>query len=507
MIRKILSVSGFTLLSRITGFARDILMAAIIGAGPLMDAFTVAFRLPNHFRAIFAEGAFSAAFVPGLARTREQEGEAAARDFQGIILSLLVLSQIVLLALAFLFTEQVVRLLAPGFAKQPEQLALAVTLTRITFPYLLLITLVTLWSGVLNASGRFAAAAAAPVLLNLAMITAVAAHFIFPTSAHAAATGLLVAGVLEAGLLIFAVWRAGLLVRPLAIRLLPSVRRFFWAFGPAVIGSAGVQIAMLADTILVTLLPSGAPSALYYADRLYQLPLGVIAIAGGTVLLPTMSRLIARGDESGAHRAQARATGFVLALAAPCLVAFLMIPDLAIRAAFERGAFDPASTARAAEVLMAYGAGLIAAVLIQTTRPSFQARGDTTTPMIASLIAIAANIGLKLWLMPKLGVAGLALATSAGAWINFVILAVLAIRGRKAALDAVFWKTLGATAAACLALAGLFLLESRIADWVGPLTAYPSIATLIALCILGAVTYFAVLAAGLKASGVPLRKR
>ncbi len=147
MIRKMLSVSGFTLLSRVTGFARDILMAAIIGAGPLMDAFAVAFRLPNHFRAIFAEGAFSAAFLPGFARTREQEGEEEARRFHGVILSLLILSQIVLLALAFLFTEEVVRLLAPGFAAKPEQLALAVTLTRITFPYLLLITLVTIWSG------------------------------------------------------------------------------------------------------------------------------------------------------------------------------------------------------------------------------------------------------------------------------------------------------------------------------------------------------------------------
>ncbi len=169
------------------------------------------------------------------------------------------------------------------------------------------------------------------------MIAAVAAHFWFPTSAHAAATGVLAAGFLEAGLLLFAVWRAGLLVRPLAIKLLPSVRRFFRAFGPAVIGSAGVQIAMLADTILVTLLPTGAPSALYYADRLYQLPLGVIAIAGGTVLLPEMSRLIARGEDAAAHRAQARTSSFVLALAAPCVVGFLMIPDLAISAAFQRG--------------------------------------------------------------------------------------------------------------------------------------------------------------------------
>jgi putative peptidoglycan lipid II flippase len=507
MIRKILSVSGFTLLSRATGFARDILMAAIIGAGPLMDAFAIAFRLPNHFRAIFAEGAFSAAFVPGLARTHEQEGIEEARRYQGVILTLLVAAQIVLLALAFLFTEEAVRLLAPGFARNPEQLALAVTLTRITFPYLLLITLVTFWSGALNAARRFAAAAAAPVLLNLAMIAAVACHFLFPTGAHAAAAGVLAAGFLEAGLLLFAVWRAGLLVKPLAPRLIPSVRRFFRAFGPAVIGSAGVQIAMLADTILVTLLPVGAPSALYYADRLYQLPLGVIAIAGGTVLLPEMSRLLARGEEEAAHRAQARTTAFVLALAAPCLVGFLMIPDLAIRAAFERGVFDATATMRAAEVLSAYGLGLIAAILIQTTRPSFQARGDTVTPMVASLIAIAANVGLKLLLMPRYGVAGLALATSIGAWINFLILAALALRGGKAALDAVFWRTFGAIALACGALAIVLALRPWVSAEVGPWTKYPHVAALVALCIIGGAVYFGMLLAGLKALKVPLRRR
>jgi putative peptidoglycan lipid II flippase len=506
MIRKILSVSGFTLLSRVTGLVRDVLMAAIIGAGPLMDAFTVAFRLPNHFRAIFAEGAFSAAFVPRYTKTATLDGPDAARHFQGIILSMLLLVQILLLALAFIFTEQIVRWLAPGFATNEAQLALAVTLTRITFPYLLLITLVTLWSGVLNASGRFAVAAAAPVLLNLAMIGAVFCHFLFPSSVHAAATGVLAAGFLEAGLLLFAVWRAGLLVRPLAIRLLPSVRQFFRAFGPAVIGSAGVQLAMLADTVLATLLPAGSPSALYYADRLYQLPLGVIAIAGGTVLLPEMSRLLAKNETAAAHRAQARTSSFILALAAPCAVAFLLIPDLAISAAFERGAFKPEATALAADVLMAYGTGLIAAVLIQTARPSFQARGDTTTPMVIALVAIGINVALKFLLIPTLGIAGLALATSVGAWINYLLLIVLATRKGQAELDSHFWKTALAIALGCMALAGIFLLRGRVSSVIGLLTAYPSIATLIALSLIGAVVYFAVLFGALKALKVPLKR-
>ncbi len=507
MFRKILSVSGFTLLSRVTGFARDILMAAIIGAGPLMDAFTVAFRLPNHFRAIFAEGAFSAAFVPGYARTGQQEGKAAAMQFQGIILTLLVLSQIVLLILALIFTTEVVTILAPGFASKPDQLALAVTLTRITFPYLILITLVTLWSGVMNAEGRFAIPAAAPILLNLAMIGAVGAHILFPTAAHAAASGVLLAGFLEAGLLMYGVWSAGLLVKPLAVRLLPSIRRFFRAFAPAVIGSAGVQIAMLADTILSTLLPGNAPSALYYADRLYQLPLGVIAIAGGTVLLPEMSRLLAAGKDEAAHRAQARSTIFVLALAAPCVVGFLMIPDLAIRAAFERGAFKPEATALAASVLAAYGIGLVAAVLIQTMRPSFQARGDTVTPMVASLIAIGINVGLKFLFVPHLGVAGLALATSIGAWINFLLLAGLALRQNKAAFDGIFWRGLLATLIGCAVLALGFLARSWIEGIVAPWTRFPSIASLIVLTLAGAVIYFGALLMSMRLLRVPLRRR
>ncbi len=198
MLRSILSVGGWTLLSRVTGFARDVVMAAVLGAGGLMDVFTVAFRLPNHFRAIFGEGAFNAAFVPAFSRIRTQEGAEAAGLFHGRILSLLVLSQVVLLALALLFTPEVVRLLAPGFATDPQKFALAVEVTRITFPYLLLITLVTLWSGVLNATGRFAVAAAAPVLLNISLLVFVQMAFLFRTPAHAAGWGVFTAGLLEA---------------------------------------------------------------------------------------------------------------------------------------------------------------------------------------------------------------------------------------------------------------------------------------------------------------------
>ncbi len=459
MFRAILSVGGWTLLSRITGFFRDVVMAAVLGAGGLMDVFTVAFRLPNHFRAIFGEGAFNSAFVPAFSRIRTQDGSQAANLFQGHILSLLLLSQIAVLGLALLFTPAVISLLAPGFSANPGKFAMAVEVTRITFPYLTLITLVTLWSGVLNASGRFAVAAGAPVLLNLSLLAFVQMAFLFKSPAHAAGWGVFTAGLLEAALLAFAAWRAGLLVMPLRPRLTDDVRRFFSAFLPAVIGSAGVQIAMFADTILATLLPEGSASALYYADRIYQLPLGVIAIAAGTVLLPTMSRRIAEGDYAGAHHAQNRTLALALLLAAPFWVATLIIPELIIQAVFQRGAFDDTAVRDAAQVLSAYGVGLIAAVSIRSVVASFHARGDTRTPMLISLAAVALNVALKLVLVDRLGVMGLALATALGATLNLAVLVWLADERRWMEPDGSLGRAIACAAMASFALATLLLVS------------------------------------------------
>ena len=290
MIDRILTVGGFTLVSRLTGFLRDIMLAAILGAGPVADAFFVAFRLPNHFRAIFAEGAFNAAFIPAYARIRTQGGPQAAELFGDRIFTLLIATQVVLLALALLFTPQAIELLAPGFSREPQQFALAVNLTRITFPYLLLITLVTLWGGILNALHRFAAAAAAPILLNLSMMATLALAAFFGGPGHAAAWGVLISGVLQAALVGGDTWRAGVMTSFRALRWDDDVRRFFKALAPATIGSAGTQLALFADTIIASFLSAGALSALYYADRIDQLPIGVIGIAVGTVLLPEMTQ-------------------------------------------------------------------------------------------------------------------------------------------------------------------------------------------------------------------------
>ncbi len=292
MLGRIFTVGGYTLLSRVTGFARDIMLAAILGAGPVADAFFVALRLPNHFRAIFAEGAFNAAFVPAYAHVHGERGETSARLFAYRIFTLLFLTQLVLLLVAWLFMPQVIALLAPGFKDDPARGELAVTLTRITFPYLLLITLVTLYGGMLNVMHRFASAAAAPIFLNLSMMATLALAAFFPSAGYAAAWGVLIAGVLEFLLLAGDAARSGILPRFAPLKLDEDVRAFFRALGPATLGSMGTQIALFADTIIATFLPAGALSALYYADRLNQLPIGVIGIAIGTVLLPEMSRAL-----------------------------------------------------------------------------------------------------------------------------------------------------------------------------------------------------------------------
>ena len=305
---------------------------------------------------------------------------------------LLLASQIVLLGVALAFTPFVIGLLAPGFNKDPGRFALAVELTRITFPYLLLVSLVTLYGGILNALGRFATAAAAPILLNLSMMMTLALAVFFPSAGYAAAWGVLLAGVLEVLLVGGDAWKQGVLPKFRWPTFDGEVITFFKKFGPAVVGSAGTQIALFADTIIASFLAAGAVSALYYADRLNQLPIGVIGIAAGTVLLPEMARRIAAGDDRGAKDAQNRAAELTLLLTVPCLVAFLLVPDLIMRALFGRGAFTAANASAAGATLMAYAIGLLPFVLMRSATVTFQARGDTTTPVKALLVAVAVNV-------------------------------------------------------------------------------------------------------------------
>jgi len=508
MLRGLLSVGGFTLLSRLTGFARDLVLASVLGAGVVNDAFVVAFRLPNQFRAIFGEGAFNTAYVPSYSRVLTTEGPGEAKHFSSQIFTVLLASQLVLLALALVFTPEFVKLVAPGFEADPEKFRLAVRMTRICFPYLLFITLVTLHSGTLNAHKRFVIAAFAPVLLNLAIIAFLAVAFLFPNAGEAASWGVVISGVLQLALVAAAARREGLLETLAWPNLSPDVRQFFAALVPAIIGSAGVQIAILADTIIASLLPTGMVSPIYYAERLYQLPIGVIGVAAGTVLLPEMSRRLAGGDVDGASHAQNRTMAITVALSAPFCVAFLLIPELVTRAAFLRGAFSAEAAANSAAVLAAYGLGLMPIVLIRAAVASFQARGDTTSPMLISLGAIAVNVGLKIALYQPLGAVGLALATAVGAWVNLGGLVLLARRREWIAFDA----TLTETAAATLCASGLLALSVALAAaptlaYAQSLPRFQNEARLAILALIGAVVYAVILAASLKLLGVRFRRR
>jgi putative peptidoglycan lipid II flippase len=496
LIGRILTVGGYTLLSRLTGFMRDIMLAAIIGAGPVADAFFVAFRLPNHFRAIFAEGAFNAAFIPAYARIRAQGGETAAKLFGDRIFTLLLATQIVLLALALLFTPQAIDLLAPGFSRDPQQFALAVGLTRITFPYLLLITLVTLWGGILNALNRFAAAAAASTLLNVSMMATLAVAWLFPSAGHAAAWGVLISGVLQAALVGGDAWRAGVMTSFHAFTWDDDVRRFFKALIPATVGSAGTQLALFADTIIASFLSAGALSALYYADRIDQLPIGVIGIAVGTVLVPEMTSRVAAGDHDGARSAQNRAIEFALLLAIPCVVAFLVVPGAIMRGLFVRGAFTSADAHAAAMTLAAYTIGLVPFVLIRSVVAPFLARGDTLTPVKAALTGTAVNIAFKIALMGSLEQVGLALATSIGAWINFILVLWFAARAGLIAPDATLKSSLLKLAAAGGTLAIVLLLAAPVVtSLLSSMSRFRYESELLVLALLGGVVYGAVVVA------------
>jgi putative peptidoglycan lipid II flippase len=490
MIRRIATVGGLTLVSRITGFVRDVIMAAILGAGPIADAFFVAFRLPNHFRAIFAEGAFAAAFVPAYARTLEQDGLPVAKVFADQIAAALVVINLVLLGVALLYTPWVVSVLAPGLVGDPERFDLAVALTRITFPYLALVSIETLLAGVLNANNRFAAAAAAPILLNLSLIATLLLAPFFSDAGHAAAWGVLIAGVAQALFVGIDAEVHGYGIRFRMPKLDERTRKFLKALGPAIIGAGGVQLALFADTLIASFLPTGALSALYYADRINQLPIGVVGIAVGTVLLPEMSRRLAAGDEKGAASAQARGVQLALLLTIPCAVGALIIPDLIMRALFARGAFTAADAAAAGATLTAYAVGLLPFVLLRSFTAPFYARGDTLTPVKAALLAAAINIGLKVVLMGPLAQVGLALATSVGAWINLALLAFFARRQGFAVSGAAIGRPVALLLAAGVVLglaifAGQYGLDRALAD----MRVFRDETTLAILILWGGVVY------------------
>jgi putative peptidoglycan lipid II flippase len=433
MFRAVLTVGSWTLASRILGFARDILIAAKLGAGPIADAFFVALKLPNLFRRLFGEGAFNSAFVPAFAHSLAGEGRAAAQALAERMSAILAAWLALLTLAGLLFTPQVLTLLAPGFVDEPLRFGLAVEITRITFPYLWLICLTALVSGVLNGLDRFAAAAAAPVLFNLMSMTALLALTpLVATPGHALAWGILASGFAQLALVWFAARRAGMALRLVDVpRATPEVRVVLKRMVPGILGAGVTQLNLAIDIVIASLLPTGAVSFLYYADRLAQLPLGVIGAAIGTALLPLLARQVRLGHSLSAHRALNRAVEFSLALALPAAVALALAALPIVTALFERGAFGPAESAATAAALAAYAVGLPAFVLVKAFAPAFFARGDTATPVKVGLVTVALNLALNLLLAPVVGHWGIALSTSLAAAVNAALLAWLLHRRRR----------------------------------------------------------------------------
>jgi len=493
-MRAITTVGGFTMLSRVFGFVRDILIANYLGAGLVADAFFVAFRFPNLFRRLFAEGAFSAAFVPIFSSLLEKDGKPQALLFANQALSVLAIILAGFVALIEIIMPWAMIVLAPGFGQVPGKLELATELSRIAFPYLFFISLVSLQSGVLNSLHRFAAAAAAPVLLNLTFITAL---LVFAeraeTPGHALSWAVAAAGVIQFFWLVYHCRKQGFPVSFVRPRLSPKVRLLGKRILPVVFGASLYQVNLLIGTILATLVSDGAVSYLYYADRVTQLPLGVVGVAVGTALLPLLSRQLTAGEAGAAMHSQNRGLEFALLLTLPAAFALMAIPLPIVSVLFERGAFDANASIATAGALAAYSAGLPAYVLIKVLAPGFFAREDTSTPVRIAAAALLANIVLNLVLMQFWGHIGIACASSLAAWMNALGLAlVLKRRGHLVLDDRLRRRSVRVLFASLMMAAGLYFG----ADLLTPLLNGGGVEPVLALVLLvgGGVVVFAGLA-------------
>ena len=441
--RAFATVGGMTLLSRVLGFVRDMLIAGLLGAGPVAEAFFVAFRLPNMFRRFFAEGAFNAAFVPLFAKKLEGEGRDAAREFAEEALAGLALVLLILSALALALMPWLVFLLSPGFADDAGKFDLAVLFARIEFPYLFCMALTALFSGLLNALGRFAAPAAAPIVLNIILIGAMAgaAGLTLPVG-HALAWGVFAAGLAQVALVSLVARREGIGLRLRRPRWTPGLRRLVQLGVPGALSGGSLQINLLIGTIIASWY-QGAVAWLNYADRVHQLPLGIVGVAIGVVLLPELARRVRAGDETGARWTVNRAAEYALALTLPAAAGLIAMPFLITSALFERGAFTAADTETVGLALIFFALGLPAFVLQKVLTPVFFAREDMKSPLRYALAAMALNTAISLGGAPALdlfanqGWLAIPVGTSLGGWLNFWLLRRGARRfGDAAVIDA-----------------------------------------------------------------------
>lgn len=493
--RALFTVSGLTIVSRLGGFLRDTLTAVFLGAGAASDAFFVAQRLPNLFRSLFAEGAFSAAFVPLYASEKEKKDDEAAQRFAGEALGVLIGFLTPFTLAIMMAMPWVVQIIAPGFQDEPDKYALAVHYCRITFPYLLLISITALQTGVLNAHGRFGPGAAAPVALNVVMILAllIANLFGWPIG-DALAWGTLISGFVQAGWLALSCYRARLSIPMIRPRLTETTRRLFRQIGPGAIGAGATQINLLITTMLASLLPTGAVSYLYYADRLNQLPLGIVGIAVATTLLPILSQHEAAGNGHAVKHYVSRGIEFCLALGLPAAIGLGFAATPIIQTLFEHGAFTAADTAQTAKALAAYAVGIPAFLLVKVFAARFFARQDTKTPVRVAIISMLVNVGVALILLNPLEHVGMALATSLASWVNAGQLFWILRRREEKLADRELKRRLPRLLISAALMAGVtYLAVQETQTWFIDASLWRKSGSLAAIIGLSSIVYFVLL--------------
>jgi putative peptidoglycan lipid II flippase len=488
LIASAATVGSMTMISRLLGFVRDMMMAAVLGAGPLADAFLVAFKLPNFLRRLFAEGAFNAGFVPLFARTLEGEGRDRARDFAAQAQAVLMAVLIPLVILGIIVMPWIIRVMAPGFDVDGERYDAAVDLSRITFCYILFISLVALYGGILNSVGRFAVPAAAPIILNLCLIAGMVLSYVwFDAPAKALAWGLAAAGLGQFLWVMIAAKREGMAPALRFPRLSPEVKRLFALILPGVFGAGVAQINLFADIIFASFLSEGAVSYLYYADRVGQLPLGVIGVAVGTALLPLMSRQLRAGETDHAIQSQNRGIELALFLTVPAAIGIAVLSLPIVTVLFERGHFTHADSLATSAALSAYAFGLPAYVLIKVLAPGFFAREDTKTPVQIAVVCLLANVLFVLILIQPLQHVGIALATVLSSWLNACLLGYLLYRRGLFRLDSRLIQRLPRIMLASVIMA--------IVVWLAMRLAAPHLPAVLALALViasGALAFFIV---------------
>jgi putative peptidoglycan lipid II flippase len=465
LLKGIMTIGGWTMASRILGLARDMLIAHFLGAGSLSDAYVVANRLPNLFRRLFGEGAFNAAFVPVFSGLLVTEGEDVARGFTEEAFAALAFWLLGLTVLGEVFMRPLLHVIAAGFVDNAAKFELTVVLARLAFPYLLLICLAALLSGVLNAMNRFAAAAAAPLLYNAFAIGSMFALVPFlPSAGHALAIGVSLSGIAQLALLYWAVRRAGMKLHVPRPRMTPRMRLLLRRMAPGLVGAGITQLSLAVDTVIGTYLPAKSVSFMYYADRINQLPLGVLGIAVGTALLPSLSRQVSAGATAQALTSLNRAIEYAMLLTLPAPAALLLIADPILQVLFVGGRFTHADAALSAQSLVAYAAGLPAFVLIKVLGPGFFARGDMATPVRIGMGILGLNVALSLALMSPLKHVGPPLATTLAMTVNVILLAVLLLRRGFMVPDRLLWSRLARMCvAACVMALTLWRLRVLLA--------------------------------------------